>query len=819
MKVCLQHTSEDILMPRDILITILPHLHIDHNENAIVYTIENISLENPLKKDVNIVGLDETYLLLLNENNNHNNNVFIMSNILLDIINENLVAENNGNTWILHDSFLKITRTNGGLNQMWRDHDIVQNDEETRIPFISQINNSNNAGASIKLGFEKPKLALPLSASTEFKILPKETTRYTGDEDSTETITIDSTVLEVKVQNKHILKIIPSTITLDEYNNYTSFICIETNDDVSWFIDNIDERITVDKTDSTGRACVIVKKSDTFNLNENFTSIPLIVKSSVEDVTIEDFASIHLEKYTPVRNAIIPKMESNNCEDTTIEYVANFPNVSETLINSVYKSFNHSFSSSGIGGSLVNLNSLVENTFSLNENSAIEIAFNQPHRIRSWSLQSLGQNVYGLDIDRFAFTLVMQGQKLDGTWKMLDICKMPSNFYSADTKQRVDKILDHKEIVNKIRIFTALSNSGQNELIGLPQIQVFAGEPVLPKMIANIHNQGEITIRSSASTGYRTFDKEVGGNDLASIGTRNWYMNNNRNILEDVAEGGFIREVYQGNFESKSWLSLKIPRTQLLGFLYSIDNLTDRNDVHTNASYAASLYFEGRSEYDENATTLSSQAGNWNKIGGGLMSLDNCIGRNNFEVSTEVLINEKNQTRLNDYAYTLGLPIVHNTYFTNSWDWHIIRYNDTTETWYDDGFRLAPFSAVDCHSRTTFELLNEYNHSTLKTIAKSRISYLDTTDIPDKATMVNQVDQKRVMYDALTQAWAEVDNNDAIYRIQNQTYYKNLLDMLGDITTIEQLRFTVQSIMNTERISVDGSPVVMPEMQLIWIAG
>jgi hypothetical protein len=91
------------------------------------------------------------------------------------------------------------------------------------------------------------------------------------------------------------------------------------------------------------------------------------------------------------------------------------------------------------------------------------------------------------------------------------------------------------------------------------------------------------------------------------------------------------------------------------------------------------------------------------------------------------------------------------------------------------------------------------------------------TTIPDKATIVNQRDAKRMMYDLATEKWSEVPNNDAIYRVHDRTHYADLKDNVGNPLLLAQLRCTVQSIMNTERPSVAGEPVAMPEMQLFGL--
>jgi hypothetical protein len=157
----------------------------------------------------------------------------------------------------------------------------------------------------------------------------------------------------------------------------------------------------------------------------------------------------------------------------------------------------------------------------------------------------------------------------------------------------------------------------------------------------------------------------------------------------------------------------------------------------------------------------------------------------------------------------------------NRTDRHIIRYNATTEKWYDDGFRLEPgtVAANQFGNLTTAELIAESGQSRLNSVALVRGNAMQPswTTIPNKATIVNQRDAKRMMYDLATQRWSEVPNNDAIYRVHDRTHYEDLTSSTGEPLTLAQLRCTVQSIMNTEQPSVAGEPVAMPEMQLFGL--
>ena len=74
-----------------------------------------------------------------------------------------------------------------------------------------------------------------------------------------------------------------------------------------------------------------------------------------------------------------------------------------------------------------------------------------------------------------------------------------------------------------------------------------------------------------------------------------------------------------------------------------------------------------------------------------------------------------------------------------------------------------------------------------------------------------------MMYDGTTKTWQEVPNNDAIYQVDDRTHYADLKDGGGNPLLLAQLRCTAQSIMNTEKPSVGGEPVAMPEMQLFGL--
>ena len=607
----------------------------------------------------------------------------------------------------------------------------------------------------------------------------------------------------------------------------------------SFTIEPVEEsRITVTPTSGTGRGAVIVKKAASFNLFDLFENIPLTAVSTANATTypdidgdrqVSDTAEVHVEQYSPEHNALIPTMDSNTSSGVTVTYMQ------ESVTAEAWKAFDHSLTTSGIAGRFTTgMYPGVIDLDNLHNLPGIEVSFDTPHRIRSWSLQSVGSR----NNDMVASALVLQGRGLDGTWRVLDLARMQYEYNDntessqpelyTESKNRLDRKVQHVALVDKIRIIAAeIQNSEQEGLVLFPQIQVFAGVPVLPKMQSA--NQAGVQIESnggseidyadeysggaSRDVGIRVFDRQVSGSGLASIGSRAWYINNNHFLLDDVAENGVIRQF--GAYESKAWLSLMFPRARIVGYLYSIDNLQNRTDHHANVSYAASLYFEGRQNAEFAATKAPSSQ--WDFID--LISLDRCLGHNAFGDSTASLVAEAGQVRINAYVANLGLPVLDQTFLMNRTDYHFIRYDAGTQQWYDDGWRLRPGTAGEFNNMTTGELLAQSGQSLLNTVALDRGTALSLswTFIPDKASIVNQKDNRRVIYDLATSTWSEVPNNDAIYHVHDRTHYADLKDSTGTPMLLEQLRCTVQSIMNTEKPSISGEPVVMPEMQLFGL--
>jgi len=524
----------------------------------------------------------------------------------------------------------------------------------------------------------------------------------------------------------------------------------------------------------------------------------------------------------------------------TIAHVQQAP--AANWLADAYKTFDNSFSAHGLAGRFTagmypQWGGLAPSALdNLDQFPGIEVAFDTPHRIRSWSLQSVGRRNRPPDaIEALATALVLQGRSLDGRWRVLDFVHVGTEWdsetgeslpelYTA-RKNRLDREVQHVELVDKIRVIAVgVQGNGlaqQAGFVWLPQIQLFAGVPVLPRMTSASQNtsRGTVSVRANhESNGFRVFDRAVGSTDIAAIGPGAWYINTSHHFTQnDVAQNGNVSQFGTGG--SKAWLALMFPMTRLLGYLYSIDNLAERSDIHANALYAASLYFEGNEIASPAATEAPSSL--WDYID--IISLDHCVGNNDFGMTTDVLVAPTPQTALQNYTQALGLPVDHLAFLINTHDQYIARFDSATGRWFNDGYRLQPGTTDTAdhqfHNMTTDELLSQPGQSRLNAVAMRRgeNNQPQFSQIPDKATIVNQRDDRRMMFNRTAATWSEVPNYDAIDRVHNQTHYADLNDGEGNPLPLSQLRCTAQSIMNKERPSVAGHPVAMPEMQFFGL--
>ena len=749
-------------LERLLYITIQPDVHVYRDVGGtqvdLATTTATTVSQNPLNRQlaVNVASTAPALaaqVINLNESpDGYKGTVFVKSNVPVDMSSNDLAAESDYNTWLQLADKIRITRK---IRNSWNDSEYRWTGYDEQAKYVEFIGNSpvvsNNWWSStglldieavrqkqaVELGLEKMPLALPLDFLSGFSLLGRGVDRYTGVGTATVTTAQIDVPFAVTLKTPHQIKITSEVLTLDEDNNYTSFVAIETNDDTGWTLATNNTKLTASPTSGTGRAAVVVKKAASFNLSIPFDSVTLTAVLTVGTSTVSDTSAVHLEKYEPTQNALIPKQQTG--------------------------AFNHSLTDFGNIGTW---GWQPTETFPLQwaldnlENAKfpkIELTFAQAHRIRSWSLQSVGEYYGYLGGDywskRVAATLVLQGWTGDNQWKILDVVKL-SNFY-VNTKPRVDKTVQHRELVSKIRV-VVIETEGDwtydenwNYVptnIWIPQIQVFAGEPVIPKMYSA---QGEsVQINSSqGDEGYRVFDRAVSGG-TAPVGSAAWYLNFGNTARNNVANRGVKCRLI--NFSSVCWLALTFPTSRLIGYLYSIDKLSTSEENFAKLPYAASLYFEGRTTADASAVGKTSVEGGWTELG--LISLDKCIGFNQTSTSTATSLLAGAQTDLNAWANSvLGLTgnrrdrafVINEVGEPN---WSILQFNLSANTWQNKGKDF-------------------------------------TIDL-----------------DAITDA-------------ENLTHYADF----QTITALEQLRFVVQSVMNLMRVPVGLQQVLMPEMQLFGL--
>jgi hypothetical protein len=362
-------------------------------------------------------------------------------------------------------------------------------------------------------------------------------------------------------------------------------------------------------------------------------------------------------------------------------------------------------------------------------------------------LQSVGTLASGRQVSVF----VLSGRSLDGTWKVLDYARMPNEYVSdyesgtesyhslyTNSKIRVDRTVHHRELVDKVRI-AAVEVQGGSGSVMFPQIQVFAGVPLMPKMTASsvTVNGKQFSVRSrSTDGGVRVFDREASGSKVAAVGPADWYLNYGSTTRNHVAQNGIRSRVLHGHYMSMCWIALRFPSSRLLGYLYTIDDLSERNDDHANTPYAASLYFEGREIADENAVTQESVAGGWSELDS--ISLDQCIGFND-EISRTTQWFLAHQDTLDTFAQNLlGLSGSEKdkAYLVNEMDWRILRYNATLLGWEESGSKItAETDAIhDVDNQTHYADFKSGTPAALSQLRFTVKSIMNVTrKIPDNA--------------------------------------------------------------------------------------
>ena len=745
-----------------------------------VSQVETVVQSNPLNisKPLSLVTTPEVLAartIQLLESGNYQDAIYVRSNFAIDSTSESFSLEQQwGSTWLRLGEHIRITRYIGTQSYQWGDDRAIIRPGDPGghqgrqfVPFIND-SYEEDAGAQllenylvrpVALGLNKPALASPLFLETFLSVFGRGVPRYTGTGEETLLTPVIEVPFSVQLKTVHAVRITPTPLVLDEDNNYTGFVAVDANDGATWTLAPVDPRLNVSPTTGTGRGSAVVcclpsavcEAEDWF-----FANIPLTATSSVNpsefpdiegSYTATDTGQVHIERFAPTINALIPRQTG-----------------ASTQIPAAWESFDHSLSSQGTVGNwtagLVLNNAVFDNLESF---PTVEVVLDTPSRIRSWSLQSVGQ-VSGA---RRATVMALLGRTLDGNWTVLDFAnRLPNEWvYSDDdesvqyalytnNKCRVDRRVQHRRVVDRIRIVVLAVEGGSGAAVALPQIQLFAGEPVIPRM-AGLRAEWDSAlgrhrfevVASSGNEGFRVFDRAVSGR-AAPVGPAAWYLNDGDTTRNNVANRGVVNRL--GNFSSVCWLTVSFPKSRLIGYLYSVDKVTDSNATDARLPFAASLYFEGRETADANAVTQTSVEGGWDELG--LISLDKCIGFNRESASTTAGLLAGAQTDLNTWANSvLGLSGANRdrAFFVNEVgdpNWSILQFSQSANAWQNRGHLFT-------------------------------------------------------------------EPMDAIADAENQTHYADF----ATISDLEQLRFVVQSVMNFMRLPGGIQPVQMPEFQLFGL--
>jgi hypothetical protein len=376
-----------------IYLTIQPELHVYQesmqesgvrSQEDLVTTTETIISQNPLnvQRTVNVLETAEALSarnIHLTEPTDYKGTIFVKSNLPVDTYSDDLSVESNGSgdyyeyydVWLRLKEQIRMTRKIGSSEYKWNDgygsYPIIKTD--TQGKYSSFISGNNESGyetalldypyyGAVELGLEKPPLTLPLTVQSAMQLYGRAVDRYTGNAETIEkTVPIVLPLLAI-LKSAHTINITPPIITLNEDNNYTSFLAVEANDGADWSFQNVDPRITVTPASGTGRTAVIVKEAGDRSQelegegNYFFENVPLTIVSSVNPVIypdidgnyeVSDTAHVHVEQYTPTRNALVPKMESETAAGVAITPLpndtANELNAEYTHSTSNYASF------------------------------------------------------------------------------------------------------------------------------------------------------------------------------------------------------------------------------------------------------------------------------------------------------------------------------------------------------------------------------------------------------------------------------------------------------------------------------------------------
>jgi len=295
----------------------------------------------------------------------------------------------------------------------------------------------------VELGLEKASIVdLPLLVSSNVALYGLAAEEYTeiGENTTTPNSPLFALPLAVKLVTDNVLSAAPPVITLDEYNKYTAFFTVETNNEAAWTLQGIDPlELDVTPTSGTGRQAVVVKLAQNFNWDgEDFHCIPIKAVSAINPL-ISATVNVHAEKYTTTRNALIPKQTAGTA-------------------------FDHSLTSAETIATWGTLQAWNGTVAGLNNFPFLEHVFDAPHRVQSWSLQSVGTTT-----GRRATTLVLWGQTQDDTWKILDIASVTTTSFYTANKPREDRTVHHRLLESHRHQWKSARHFGKTSTLAEPE--------------------------------------------------------------------------------------------------------------------------------------------------------------------------------------------------------------------------------------------------------------------------------------------------------------------------------------------------------------
>ena len=237
----------------------------DSTDNTADYTV-TVSNVNPID-DINI------------DTPKYKDTGFIKSNLPLDVYCENFSLEKTTGTWLRLAEKIRMTRRVNNAEHTWSpttqwngttpvNIPVIQTDTANNKEYVNFITDSVLTASvyytGAELGLEKLPLVLPLHVQSNLELYGQ-SVRYTGTGINTTPTTPINVPLKVILKTPHTIEIYPKVLTLDEDNNYTSFITVEANDDTVWSLatEQLQDanKLTFSQTSGSGRAAVVVNKT------------------------------------------------------------------------------------------------------------------------------------------------------------------------------------------------------------------------------------------------------------------------------------------------------------------------------------------------------------------------------------------------------------------------------------------------------------------------------------------------------------------------------------------------------------------------------